>query len=292
MRLLSDGIIINALRCPVCRADVRAVSNGKSASILCNGAKTHCYDFSSSGYVNFCPPQKSGSGDSKEAVRARSLFLDTGMYEPVARAIADIVYEMCGENSFAVDAGCGEGYYSAAIADRGISVYGADISKFAVDAAAKRLGKREADNAFFSTASVFELPLADSSADAVVNIFAPCAETEFSRILRNGGILLTAWAGERHLMGLKEILYESAHINTGRADLPEHMEKLFDKRVKYSIRLTSEEQIMNLFSMTPYYWRTSASDKEKLINIRELDTEVDVMLSVYKSSKADERNQK
>lgn len=288
MRHLSDKIIINALRCPVCGADMKTVSNEKSGSILCNGEKTHCYDIASSGYVNFCPPQKSGSGDSKEAVRARSLFLDTGMYAPVSKAIADTVCELCEKNSLVVDAGCGEGYYSAAIAERGLSVYGADISKFAVDAAAKRLGKQGKDNVFFSVASVFELPLAASSAGAAVNIFAPCAEAEFSRVLRDGGILLTAWAGERHLMGLKELIYDSAHVNTGRADLPEHMEKLFEKRVRYGIRLTTEEQILNLFSMTPYYWRTSAADKEKLFKIRELYTEVDVMLTVYKNLKARE----
>lgn len=290
MRHLSDKTIIGALRCPVCGADVKVVSFEKSASILCNGEKTHCYDIASSGYVNLCPPQKSGSGDSKEAVKARSMFLDTGMYEPVATAIADVIEELCEKNSFVVDAGCGEGYYSAIIADRGLSVYGADISKFAVDAAAKRIGRQGRENVFFSTASIFELPLATSSADAIVNIFAPCSETEFSRVLRDGGILLTAWAGERHLMGLKEIIYDSAHVNTGRADLPEHMEKLFDRRVKYSIQLTSEEQILDLFSMTPYYWRTSSADREKLLKIHELETEVDVMLTVYKNFKARERD--
>ncbi len=283
MRLLSDEKIIDILRCPVC-GEAMAV---RGASLVCAGGRRHCYDIASSGYVNLCSPAHSGGGDSKQAVRARSAFLDLGYYRPVADALADVCVRHAPKGGVLIDAGCGEGYYSQALAKKGFSVFGADLSKFAVDAASKRLGREQMENFFFATASVFELPVADSSADVITNVFAPCAEAEYARVLKSDGILAVVWAGERHLWGLKSAIYESAHANTQRADLPSNMTKLDEMRVSYSIELGSNDQILSLFAMTPYYWRTSVSDVEKLRGLDSLTTEVDIIISVYKSGKID-----
>ncbi len=278
MRQLSDIGIINILRCPKCGASMCV----EGISIKCLGARTHCYDISSSGYVNFCPPDKSHGGDSKAAVRARSTFLNMGHYAPVAKAIANICSEYADEGGVVLDAGCGEGYYSQFICRDGMSVFGVDMSKFATDAASKRLAKNDSESFFFATASVFDVPAKDNSFDAVVNIFAPCAQEEFCRVLKNEGVLVVAWAGERHLWGLKEVLYADAHINTERADMPQAMQEIRRERMNYSIKLCGQEQIMSLFSMTPYYWRTSEADARKLEKLEELNTEVDIVISVYK----------
>ena len=235
--------------------------------------------------MNFCSPTHSGAGDSKAAVRARTAFLDSGAYEPVARAIQETLRKYCTKDGLVLDAGCGEGYYSSYAAEAGFSVIGADISKFAVDAAAKRLGRAGYENAFFETASVFELPVRDSSVDGIINVFAPCAEQEFLRALKNDGILVVAGAGEDHLLGLKRAIYENVHQNTERADLPVKMTELARTRVRYEIDLDSNERILDLFSMTPYYWRTSPQDRDKLLNIEHLRTEVDVIVTAYKNTK-------
>lgn len=264
---------------------MRVSDNG--ASLLCGGARTHCFDFSAGGYVNLSSPTQSGGGDSKGAVRARTEFLCKDYYLPVARAVEEAVAEYADRDKPIIDAGCGEGYYSLFPARLGYSVYGADLSKFAVDAAAKRAAREGIDNAFFSTASVFSLPIADSSAGAVINIFAPCAEEEYSRVIKDGGVLIVAYAGEKHLLGLKAAIYENAHVNTDRADLPVNMKKICEKRVSYDIELTSNSDIMSLFAMTPYYWRTSQSDAEKLGVLDHLRTEVDIIVSIYRNSKND-----
>ena len=202
MRILNDKKILSVLRCPICGGEMSICQNG-GASMVCSGPRAHCFDLSSSGYVNLCTPKTSGGGDSKSAVRARSEFLDRGYYSPVADALCDTVKEYCGKESVLLDAGCGEGYYSLFPARNGFSVLGADLSKFAVEAASKRAWREGIENTFFMTASVFELPVNDSSVGAVINIFAPCAEAEFSRVMKKDGLLIVAWAGERHLMGLK-----------------------------------------------------------------------------------------
>jgi 23S rRNA (guanine745-N1)-methyltransferase len=170
-------------------------------------------------------PNHSGGGDSKEAVRARSSFLRSGYYTPAAEAIAALARELTPEDGLVLDAGCGEGYYSNRVAEEGFSVLGVDLSKFAVDTAAKsarreRMNRGQASSTLYAVGSVFELPVADGSFDTVINIFAPCAPAEYARVLKSGGHLIVAGAGERHLFGLKELIYDDPYLNEPRRDLP------------------------------------------------------------------------
>ncbi len=286
MKYLTDREkkIKQALICPVCKAGMQVEVSGSGASLVCIGERRHCFDFSSEGYVNLSFARQSGGGDSREAVRARSAFLGTDAYRPVAQALTDTLVNLFPEPSdtLLVDAGCGEGYYSAFLAQKGFSVIGADISKFAVQAASKRATRNHLEHAFYTVASVFELPIADSSADVVINVFAPCAESEYTRILKDGGFLIVVYAGSDHLMGLKQALYENVHGNTGRADLPVGLEKTEEKRVKFRITVKENSMVRNLFAMTPYYWRTSPQDCEKLADLDTLTTDVDMMIAVYR----------
>jgi 23S rRNA (guanine745-N1)-methyltransferase len=124
----------------------------------------------------------------------------------------------------------------------------------------------------------------DASIDVITNIFAPCAEAEFCRALKDGGHLLLVGAGERHLMGLKEQIYADAYANAGRADLPERMELVKRRRVHERITVEGREMIEALFSMTPYYWRTSKADHAKLATLDSLTTEVDFDLFLYRKT--------
>lgn len=282
MRYLTDKNIMTSLRCPLCKSAM-TVETEHSASLCCVGQKKHCYDFSSRGYVNFAPPGHSTSGDSKKAVAARSDFLDLQLYRPVAEALRDIVKKHCkAESGLLVDAGCGEGYYSMILAEGGYSVFGVDLSKFAVDTACKRANVASCSNSFFAVCSVFELPLADNSADALVNIFAPCAEDEYIRVLKDGGVAVIVYAGPDHLLGLKRAIYDIPHGNDGREDLPRNIDLVEEKRLTFEIELNTNADIKNLFAMTPYYWKTSKKDFEKLETLSYLKTEIDIIIAVYK----------
>ncbi len=223
-----------------------------------------------------------GGGDSKSAVDARHSFLEKGYYEPLARAICDTVSRYLGDESVLIDAGCGEGYYTSMLSESAQSTIGFDLSKFACSAGAKRAKREGKENLLYSTASVFELPVKDGAADAVVNIFAPCAEDEYSRVLRNGGYLFVVGAGSGHLMGLKRALYENVYENGERADLPRSMEHIERLCFSHKITVVGEDDIAALFSMTPYYWRTSEADREKLWGLKELDTDIEFEINIYK----------
>ena len=284
-RKLPTDLLIGALRCPICKGEfsLRGAENEQgSISLVCHGTRKHCYDLSSSGYANFMPPGHTDGGDAKAAVRARTDFLNTELYRTAAEEMVKALKKQVSDaEGIVLDAGCGEGYYTQLLAQHGYSCLGFDLSKAAVDASAKRIARSEVGTGFFGVGSVFELPVADASCAAIVNVFAPCAEDEFLRALQSGGILLVAYAGPEHLMGLKRALYDTTKENDTRADLPKKMQLVDEVRVKYSICVESQQQIQNLFAMTPYYWRTSPSDSEKLKDLERLETEVDMIFALY-----------
>ncbi len=274
-------ISFDSFVCPHCGADMYLTSDAKS--LVCGGErKRHCFDLSSSGYVNFAPPSQSGSGDSKEAVRSRTRFLESDSYKPICTKITDIVNQYCNEG-IVVDAGCGEGYYTNNIAKSfSGEVLGFDLSKFAVEYAAKSARRNGVSNSFFGVGSVFAMPIKDGAADAVVNIFAPCVEEEYSRILKKGGVLITAGAGENHLLGLKKAVYDTAYKNTEREDMPKGMALVDERVVSYKLSLEDKGLISALFSMTPYYYRTNENDLKKLLSLNALTTEIEVKIKVFR----------
>ena len=265
------------LICPVCKSALYK----DEKSYFCRGEKRHCFDISSSGHVNLCPGRATG-GDDKKAVRSRTEFLSLGYYQPIADKICEILKDL-NEESVIVDAGCGEGYYTNRIAQKtGAETYGFDLSKEAIISASKSAKRQGISNTVFGVGGIYELPIANGSADVITNIFAPCAEVEFTRALKDNGLLVVVIAGKNHLYGLKNAIYDTVHTNEARADMPQNMALVEKHNVAYKIQLDSAEAIRNLFSMTPYSYRTSEKDMQKLLALTSLETEVEVDIFVYR----------
>ncbi len=242
-------------------------------SIFCNGPRRHLWDISASGYVNFAG---SSGGDPSDCVRARRRFLALGHYAPLAENIAELLEKYSDRGSL-VDAGCGEGYYTSRFAESFELVCGFDLSRAAVEAAAKR----RVDNVFFAVAGINAMPLASGRFSALTSIFAPCFEDEFCRVLKPDGILVVAAAGERHLLSLKDAIYDTSTLNTERADLPAGLFEVESRRISYDFDLNSPEQIADLFAMTPYYYRTSRESAERLSRLERLTVGADFTVKVY-----------
>lgn len=266
--------VLNLLKCPVCGAGGETDGYGKR--FFCHGVRQHSFDFSKSGYLNLCLAAK--SGDSKDAIRARSKFLEAGYYLLLSNEVNHILLELNAKS--VLDAGCGEGYYTNRMTSVCETVFGADLSKDGIDKAAKT-AKQQGTNAAFAVASLFELPVKGGCFDAVTNLFAPCCENEFKRVLKSGGHLILVGAGERHLIGLKRVLYDDIYLNPQRNDLPTNMKLIEQRKIEHTITVIGNDMIQALFSMTPYYWRTSESDRAKLVNLEQLETELDFDIYVY-----------
>ena len=277
-------MIHSLIKCPICRA---AMSRDESGRCLrCAGeGKTHCFDVAAGGYVNLISGRAAG-GDSREAVRARTAFLEGGYYAPIADAVTEILRDagtLDGE-SVIVDAGCGDGYYLnymlGRLPGRGL---GFDLSKFAVDHASKSARRQGlSERSFYAVSSVFDLPIGDGCADAVINLFAPCVEREYCRVLRPGGLLVVVGAGEDHLYGLKQAIYDEVYRNDVRADLPIDLPLVLQRRVDFCVNLHRKEDIESLFSMTPYYYRTSPEGFARLRALDTLTTGAQVEIYVYR----------
>ena len=261
------------LRCPVCGG--HTVQEGRS--LFCDGARRHCFDLAKEGYVNLASAKASGGGDDAALIRARTAFLGGDHYAPLADRVCALLNEHI-PGGTVVDAGCGEGYYTAKMAESGLHAFGIDLSKNGIRHAAKNA---KSDRAFFAVAGIFDLPVADGAADGVVSLFAPVCEAEFLRVLRPGGVALLVGAGPDHLFDLKRVLYETPYQNEPRADAPRHMELLSQERLSFKMSLDAKA-LQALFAMTPYFYRTSAKGRAGLDALEQLSVGAQMDISLYR----------
>lgn len=274
-------IATDFLICPICGSRLEQIGN----SFLCTSNETkkrHCFDISSAKYADLSY-RNGGSGDPKDAVTDRTAFLDKGYYAPLSQQINNICETRLNKDFFLIDAGCGEGYYSERIAAEfpEAYVFGADLSKHAVHRASVRRNIRGGNNSFYAVSSIFSMPVISHSSDCVLSMFAPVAEDEVLRVLKNGGILIIGAAGQRHLYDLKNAIYSEVHLNDERADLPQRLNLIDKLNVSYRALIDNNEDIMRLFGMTPYRFRTSEESMTLLKQLSFLDVEINVDFYVY-----------
>ena len=267
-----------ALVCPKCRSPL--ARNG--GSVRC--AAGHSYDLSAKGTLNLSPAAGKNHGDDAEMIAARRRFLETGSYAPLASALADEIAERIGEGSpLILDAGCGEVYYTAAVSRRlpSARLIGLDLSPEAVRSLAGRDEAREG-RIFPLVAGVYRLPLADGSVDGVISAFSPYAGEEFRRVLRPGGYLFRAIPDRRHLFALKEVLYDLPYENEVAGFEEEGFDFCGAKGIRTVFTLKTPSEIVDLFHMTPYGYRTPPAGKERLAALSELTVGAEFLLLTYR----------
>lgn len=263
--LLNGGIF----RCPVCEGEL--VREG--SSLLCE--KRHTFDIASAGYVNLLRTSKAAHGDNKEMVIARRKFLEKGYYSHLKEALAQAVHRYAKKGNL-LDSGCGEGYYTEALAKDGISVYGIDISSKAATYSAK---KKSVSGV--AVASAYELPVKSESCSALTSVFAPFSAEEFCRVLEKDGYFFNVIPAEDHLFELKAAIYDTPYPNTLSELAVEgfrFVEKIPARRM---ITLDSTEDIATLLMMTPYFYRTSREGHARAQALTSLTTAASFYILVY-----------
>lgn len=283
------------LQCPICKSPLL-----KSA-VEYQCINRHTFDIARQGYVNLMLSHKKHSkepGDSTEMIHSRRRFLDQGFYdrlsEGINKVVADILNRYDGMSHVTIlDAGCGEGYYLRQLREyltrdtkrSPPDLYGIDISKYAISKAAQR--DKEVT---WGVANIADLPFLPASLDIILNIFALSDFVEFSRIINDRGRVITVTPGPRHLNGLREIIYPVVreHAESG---INERAGRLFNlsssTRINYNISLEGREVIMDLLSMTPYFWNIDLTTKSRVESIDRLDLDVDVVISVFEKGKGE-----
>ncbi|MBQ4574538.1 MAG: methyltransferase domain-containing protein [Clostridia bacterium] len=272
-------MITTVFICPICSLPL--TTDGRR----CFCGSGHSFDMASEGYVNLLRPGEARAkipGDNKKMVAARRSFFEGGYYEVLRdRLIKLAAAELPEGAQLTVDVGCGEGYYTGALADalaqKGCRTVGFDASKFAVKAAAKRY-----KNVSFAAALCGAMPFAEASADLITNVFAPLDLNELMRIAKDGAPFIYAVPTPRHLFELKEVLYEKPYLNKRENSEYDGFDFIRREECSTVIRLRSGEDISNLFAMTPYYWRTPREAAERLYKLNELTVEIGFDFLIYR----------
>lgn len=289
---MGELFIPDFIKCPVCgESFVR-----EGGSLFCGGAKRHTYDIAKEGYVCLLPPgraKNARTGDDAEMIRAREVFLSGGGYDRYSREAIEFAAERlkleCSQDTAVlVDSGCGEGRHTVNMANALTDVFGVpvtavgfDASKHGVRAAAKRYAKRremvkDGVSASFFTANIFDLPVTDGCVDVFTSLFAPLPDGEVLRVLKPGGVLMICAAGGDHLKEMRAVLYNNPIPSGGGASVPEGFSTACEKMIEYPITLTSNEEIMSLFTMTPFFYNAPSEGREKLMTLDSLTVTVQV----------------
>lgn len=266
--------------CPVCGEELQ--SNGKS--LFCENK--HNFDTAKSGYTNLLLSQakkEKRHGDDKLMVRSRQAFLDMGYYKPLLDILCETVKKYAVTGCRILDAGCGECWYTANIYDYLIKnqiipeMFGVDISKDALSMGAKRCKAIE-----LAVAGVFNLPVKENSCDILLSLFAPFSVEEFGRVLKKGGVIIKVFPLERHLWSLKALVYDEPYENEVSDTVLNGFELIKKREIRETVHLSCNEDIVNVFTMTPYYYKTSAEDQKKLQSVSSLDTEIEFGIIIYR----------
>lgn len=252
------------LICPVCGKPLKKTEK----SFICE--EGHVFDIAKEGYVNLLTGNRVGGGDNPEMVAARRNFLGEDYYKCLREALRPLVSGMV------LDACCGEGYFTQAIAENADKAFAFDLSKDAVKRAAKKI-----KNTTFFVGNIANIPISDNSIDVLTHIFAPMHE-ECARVLKEDGILLQVVPGKRHLWQMKQALYENPYENDNASNLPPCFRITEEIRVA-DIITVSHERLGDLLKMTPYGYKTSEAATKKFLRLPQLKTEIEFI--IYRAKK-------
>ena len=179
------------LRCPHCHGEL----SHDGAALRC--PSRHSFDVARQGYVNLLGRAAPHNADTPGMLEARARFLGTGLFDPVADAVAE---PLRGRHRL-VEVGAGTAYYLAHALDRHPAAQGlaTDVSV----PAAKRAARAH-ERAHAVVADTWAgLPVRDGVADALLCVFAPRNPSEFERLVAPGGVVVVAVPTVNHLRELR-----------------------------------------------------------------------------------------
>ena len=273
------------LKCPVCQNKLIRIDN----TYKCE--KNHSYDISSKGYANMLLANHKHSinpGDSKEMILSRVRFLELNYYHVLRKTILETIKKYASWEEFDFcDLACGEGYYTNYIhselnKDYKVNSVGVDISKCAIIEGCKKKRALKLENIEYVIGNLMNLPFLDESFNFMLNCFALLDEKEFNRVLKENGYFIRVLPDADHLLGIKQVLYKNVILNVMKEKNINGFELVDEIHIKDEITLKTPQEIYDLFTMTPYYYKTSKESIDKLLSLNSLKTPISFVLLVYK----------
>lgn len=276
------------LYCPLCKKDLVKYDS----YFKCEN--NHSFDIARKGYVNLLLANQhhsDKSGDDKEMILSRVRFLNTGKYDLLKDGIFQVINDYILKDNlsqvFIVDAGCGDGYYTTYFHQKlnekfnfEIKTYGIDLSKQAINQSSIRQRKLDLNKLQFIIGNMNYLPIKDESVDFLINSFAKIDLNEFCRVIKKNGYFVRILPGERHLFGLKKVLYKDVRLNLEKDKELDGFNLVEEKKLFGVINLNNQE-IVDLFVMTPYFYKSPSNSLDKLKKYESLETEIEFQILIY-----------
>ena len=255
-------------------------------------ANNHNFDVAKQGDVNLLPvqfKQSKNPGDDAAMVHARQSFLATGLYDCILQKLCAVVQTYISKSPHShiniIDAGCGEGYYTAGLAKslshKSFSMLGFDISKDAIKAAVKT-----SKDILWAVATNKKIPVQTASADVVLSLFGFPVYAEFRRVLKPNGLLIMADPAQNHLIELRQALYaqiKQKNVGTKQTQMLEHFNLVAEHKVQAVQVGPNQAQTKNLLSMTPHAHKAPKDRLQATIANPPPTLTIDVLVQVYKA---------
>jgi 23S rRNA (guanine745-N1)-methyltransferase len=252
--------------CPICG---NKMHNKDYKDLVC--LQGHSFNIAKTGYVNFLgrPPK---TEYNQELFQARQIISESGFFKPLLECISQVIIAALKtrepENTAILDAGCGEGSHLGQIIgalDTGeILGVGIDIVKEAVVMASKSYF-----DIIWCVADLANLPFREEKFDVILNILSPANYKEFSRTLKDEGLLIKVVPGSKYLKELREVFYYQTEKQTYSNDkIIEHYTDNFKilemRELLYTITL-DKANLRHLIKMTPLSWTASEAEIEEVL---------------------------
>lgn len=255
--------------CPNCKSKLIKLNN----TYKC--INNHSFDISKEGYINLLL-NKPNAGDNKQMIKSRKDFLELGYFDKLLNTIIEEIKKLSLANPHILDLGCADGYYTNSISKVYPNIIGLDISKEAIKYAAKNY-----KDIIFIVGNAKEIPIKNNSIDLVINIFSPLFIDEINRVLKDNSYLIKVTPNSNHMLEIKEILYDKVYLTKEKSIDDSTLLLTNEKNLSYKLKISNDD-IINLFTMTPYSYKTSTQDIEKLKLITSLEVTLDFNISIYK----------
>ena len=227
-------------------------------------------------------------------VQARREVFDQGIFNPLADTISNLVAKLSEKvfnnlqkpkqmnGSMILDAGCGEGFYTASIAketrELPCSITGIDISKWAIMAASKRY-----KNIPWAVANNKKLPVAKGDIEILTSIFGFETWQAWQEVQTLGQKVVRVKAAQTHLIELKSIIYKKIKQNINQQQNKEPLGyKLTDHQTfSYLTPQITTDVIKNILIMTPHGHRINQDAWKEVELLDSLALTIAVEISVF-----------
>ncbi len=267
--------------CPVCQSPFKV--HEESKGLHCENK--HHFDVNEHGYWVFSQPKKLKT-DSRAIMRAKRYVLESGIYVPLAQAMARVIAALpqvvTADALSQLDFDCGDGYFLRTLKEL--------LAEQTPALALSQTGICEAENAIFAAAkaeptptyivsTLKHLPFANESFDLVTLIDKQLKGKELTRVLKQDGVLLQVAAGPRHLWQIREFIYPGLTEKPVSENLPKELELQHSERLSLTVNISGEQAIA-LLEMTPYAWRANDKVRHEIQHAKFDALEIDFVINV------------